>query len=331
MHVMHRPLNAALFPSAAMDRCPELLKRYRERFPCAKEGRIDFEDWAENTLMLFALDKAAQSLGHSITLLLPVPAAHHTGQVPLTPRASGTGERAVMWGMFYPIDSHQGIGFNIDLAWNDRASCDLVKRWPLTATFQKFAGRKVEILDMDFDAIRAAMHRLQAGGQTHGFLKTVEKGWTQVVDLDEDIPSDLAWDIVANEGLKSALILQEVIKPRCEYRLFVVGDQVVTGAGCIEAFTPLDRLPDQAFDPRVEIERNKTRPHEDPDLVARYVAFAEDFAGSWAAEVGEQTAYTLDLCLDAQSRTIVPIELNPITNTGLYAADPDLLARALLR
>lgn len=330
MQILHRPISTEKYPASAETRCPELLACYLQHFPEAVPANIDFEDWAENTTMLAALETEAHHLGVPFRLLETGGPAHFSGQSGLTPPAKPAAPDTVMWGLFNQRDAFE-FPEAANLLWNNREACHTVTRWPLSETFRRHAGRHVELLDMDFEAVRAAFARLKAHGHTQGFLKTTEKSWTQIVDLSEDIPSDIGWDIIANEGVKNALILQGVIQPRCEYRMFVVGNAVITGAGCIEAFTPLDRLPHTAnpFDTRVEAVRNKPPHHDDPELIERYREFSQNFAIDWAAEHGRDTAYTLDLCIDAATYQIVPIELNPMTNTGLYASDPVMLARAL--
>lgn len=327
MQILHRPLNTGRHPHSAAARCPDLLARYLAHFPESKAANIDFEDWAENTVMLTALEDQARERGLPFRLLDVGGNVHMSGLTGQVPSSTLGAPATVMWGCFRPSDT---ISFPepVDLAWNNRDIARTVARWPLSETFKRHAGRHIEILDMSMDDIRAAFKRMMDEGHSDGFLKTVEKAWSSKVDLRSDIPVDIAWDIVANEGVKNALILQGLITPVCEYRIFVVGDQPVTGAGCIESFTPLDRREDR-FDHRVEADRNRGAICEHPDLVDSYVDFATQFARDWAIEHGPNTAYTLDLCVDLPTRRIMPIELNPMLNTGLYASDPTLLATAL--
>lgn len=331
MQILHRPLSANQHPEKASERCPDLLARYLAHFPNSEAANIDFEDWAENTLMLAALEDQARKLALPLRLLETGGAVHYSGITGQTPDAAPGATPTVMWGCFRPGDTFS-FPERANLHWNNRQIARTVARWPLSETFRRHAGRHVEILDMSIDAVRGAFSRLKAAGHTQAFLKTVEKSWSSKVDLSEDVPVDMAWDIIANEGATNALILQGLITPACEYRVFVVGDRPVTGTGCIESFTPLDRRPNEetGFDPRVEADRNRGVICEHPALVESYREFAAAFASSWAAEHGPATAYTLDLCVDLATREIVPIELNPMLNTGLYASDPARLAQALV-
>src|SRR3546814_17395477 len=75
--------------------------------------------------------------------------------------------------------------------------------------------------------------------------------------------------------------------------MIVVGDRPVTGAGCIEAFTPLDNIGDP-FDDRMETIRNRSEAIADPDTAQRYRDFATAYAKDWAAEHGDHLMYSLD-------------------------------------
>src|SRR3546814_13889829 len=70
-------------------------------------------------------------------------------------------------------------------------------------------------------------------------------------------------------------------------------DLPVTGAGCIEAFTPLDNIGDP-FDDRMETIRNRSEAIADPDTAQRYRDFATAYAKDWAAEHGDHMMYSLD-------------------------------------
>mgnify|MGYP000317139174 CR=1 FL=1 len=56
MQILHRPISTEKYPASAETRCPELLACYLQHFPEAVPANIDFEDWAENTTMLAALE-----------------------------------------------------------------------------------------------------------------------------------------------------------------------------------------------------------------------------------------------------------------------------------
>ncbi len=115
-----------------------------------------------------------------------------------------------------------------------------------------------------------------------------------------------------------------------EYRFFAVGGRVVTGAGCIEERTPLDHDPsDGPLDPWVRhIRGNGIQagmdgvPQRRPDIVDLMRPLAEEIA----AEIGEPTSF--DLALDICGEPLL-IEVNGLSNAGLYASDPRLVTAAL--
>src|SRR3546814_8877218 len=110
--------------------------------------------------------------------------------------------------------------------------------------------------------------------------------------------------------------------------MIVVGDRPVTGAGCIEAFAPLDNIGDP-FDDRMETIRNRSEAIADPDTAQRYRDFATAYAKDWAAEHGDHMMYSLDLAVDARTGEVVAIEMNPMLNLGLYATSADAIVAAV--
>src|SRR3546814_20494319 len=104
--------------------------------------------------------------------------------------------------------------------------------------------------------------------------------------------------------------------------MIVVGDRPVTGAGCIEAFTPLDNIGDP-FDDRMETIRNRSEAIADPDTAQRYRDFATAYAKDWAADHGDHMMYNLDLAVAPRHGEVVAHELNPNTNHGFYAPSPE--------
>lgn len=133
------------------------------------------------------------------------------------------------------------------------------------------------------------------------------------------------WANVSMEGTAGSLLVQEFVPMRFEYRFFVIGARVVTGAGCIEEHTPFDRRAREQgrFDSRAREHRGPSATIDDPELVARLRDFALEVASDLDAESGEGEldAYTLDVGLGPDDEPLV-IELNPIDVAGFYASDP---------
>lgn len=130
------------------------------------------------------------------------------------------------------------------------------------------------------------------------------------------------------EGKEDAFFVQGLVDMRYEYRLFVVNQRIVTGAGCIEEHTPLDNLGD-TFDPRVRRNRpQRTVVESHPSIVGRLVTFGEGVVEQLAAEVPDLGTYVLDVALGPSGEPLA-IELNGMLNAGLYACQPTLITGAL--
>lgn len=117
-----------------------------------------------------------------------------------------------------------------------------------------------------------------------------------------------------------ALLVQPWVPLSAEYRIFVVGHKVVTGAGCIEHLTPVDALA-RPFDLRVERTRGASPVFEAPELVARYLQWAESYTAAWRQAHSTCGDYVVDVALKTDTDEVVAIEMNGLHNSGLYASD----------
>lgn len=184
----------------------------------------------------------------------------------------------------------------------------------------------------------AARHRDH--GIRRGVVKTVARKngiWSIELDRDPEVITRrlaevMDWTFVRLEGLPGALLAQDELELTWELRLFVVDGRVVSAAGCIEEFTPLDH--DRAtglIDTRVRrirghLEQGLPSPVEDrPDIVHRLVSFGRRVALEHGGTV------CIDVAIDAATDTPVVIELNHLPNSGLYASDPWAVTAAIVR
>ena len=332
MLLLHRITNPNRHPASAAECCPDLLAVWLRYAPQSQPEDCDFEDWAEPAAILAALEK------HGTPQILPAVrrglfSGDNTPLVKATPGA----EDAVMWGMFHPSDS---IDFPVacNLLWNSEKQVRAVQNYALSPVFRAHAGRAFHVCDVTDESVSAAIVALREAGHTKGFVKTRDKGEANLFNILQSIDSGLNYSLdlqdpylfVTREGDKNALFIQEAIRPTREYRMIVVGDTVVTGAGCIEAFTPCDNTGD-AFDCRMEVVRNQGEIVEDVITLRRYQSFAYAYAKAWAREHGNDMAYSLDLCVNADTGKVQIIEMNPCCNLGLYANRPDLLIGAMIK
>lgn len=332
MLLLHRITNPARHPASALDRCPELLATWLRYAPESKpDQHADFEDWAEPAAVLAALEKHGTP-----QILPPVRRGLFSGDnTPLVSAVAGA-PNAVMWGTFHPSDS---IDFPVacNPLWNSASQVRAVQNYALSPVFRANAGRDFHVCDITDESVSRAIVAMREAGHTKGFVKTRAKGEANLFDIASDGTSGLSYSLdlqdpylfVTQEGAKNALFLQGAIQPTREYRMFVIGDKVVTGAGCIEAFTPCDNTGD-AFDARMEIVRNKGDIVTDVPTLRRFQAFAHAYAKAWANAHGRDMGYSLDLCIDAATGRVQVIEMNPCMNIGLYASRPDLMIDAMI-
>lgn len=207
---------------------------------------------------------------------------------------------------------------------------------------QQYGGRGMFLGSLDgepeTDVIRWLASRHRDHGVTHGIVKATSfKGgiWSVELDSDPEVIKDrlldvMDWTYVRLAELEGSVIAQDKVVLEWEYRLFVVDGKVVSGAGCVEEFTPLDRVSD-GFDTRVRRDRGHmggqpSTVEARPEIVAELVAFGEDLAA------GHGGTLVIDVAVsrDQHSQPVpVVIELNPLPNAGLYASDPWAVARAL--
>lgn len=133
------------------------------------------------------------------------------------------------------------------------------------------------------------------------------------------------YDLALFEGEPDAALVQQRVRMRYEYRVQVIGGEPVCGAGCVERHTPADNTGER-YNPRMEETRNDGRIESHPDIARLYEAFALEAAHAIRGEV--EGPYVMDLYLDDAGQPHV-IELNPQSNSGLYALDMDALLTAI--
>jgi hypothetical protein len=125
------------------------------------------------------------------------------------------------------------------------------------------------------------------------------------------------------DGRAECFLLQELRPMVAEYRIVVVGGRPVAGAGCVEWLCPIFHDSTKGpFDPLVEGRRNDGELSSRPDLVARYVAKAEELCASHAVSgIDRFDECTMDFALDDETDEILLVETNQLQNFGLYAME----------
>lgn len=213
--------------------------------------------------------------------------------------------------------------------------------------FWESSGRNLRLVAADGDAILAALVdlaekyqvegealrvRFKARAQKYAMLAaTLPPGFTTAPSLDAieyDDPYGTVFDtLVLFEGDEDAVLIYPEVPMSAEYRVFLVDGEPITGAGCIEEFTPLESR-GALFDARTEMTRGDGQVRATPGLVEGYRMCAATMGSRLRAE-GRGTC-VLDLATGRDGRVLI-VELNPLLNAGLYASRPDLVAVALAR
>lgn len=320
MQVLHRPLSHDHYPARVSAKAAGILSCFREMFPHATPGIVSYTNWTENTAMMVALREEAERKAIPFQVLNAMEPATDDGIARLdnlTPTRQPVAPDTVMWGYFHEND-RDAFPVPANLLWNSREMVGLINRWAETGIFESMAGQTFEVLTPSSQSVRQAMQRFQKAGHHYASLKCSKIGWVHFLDLSQGIPEDVELLIAEAAEKNGTLLLQIMLDPLYEYRMFVVGGEVVTGAGCLDGLTPLDHIAANPFDFRMEKYRGEgSPPVEMRELTAGYLDFAKEFASLWASKVSSETSYALDLCWDDQTKAIVPMELIPLANSGL--------------
>lgn len=326
-HLM-RPSDRKTYPAGAKSYAPNILAAWLRAFPESKPADRDKEDWIENACFI----EVFKNLGLDYDILEPSTGA----SVSSTSNGirANSGRAAFFHTGISAADQVKGVDYSLPL--QTQGSIDAIMEHATSETFRKYAGRDMVLARPNGKSVSEAVRKIvPESGEI--FLKTIKKEyarkftieadidpWKQICEQDEDLP----WMIMHYDGSESPYFsIQGVIAPTFEYRMFMVGNEPVTGAGCIEAYTPVDNL--HLFDAKMEEVRNQSEVESQTDIVDRYIAFAAEFGKNYAHEHGSEMAYSLDLCIDAKTGNVVPIELNPPFDLGRYASRVDVWVKAI--
>lgn len=128
-------------------------------------------------------------------------------------------------------------------------------------------------------------------------------------------------------------IFQELVEMEDEYRFFVSDGKIVTGAGCIESFTPIDNVKQEDFHPIVEGSRGSKNFREDPLLIQEMKEFAQEATDAFICDgVGKFFVIDIAVMIHADgSRNLGVVELNGLANSGLYASNHDRVIEGVVK
>lgn len=227
-------------------------------------------------------------------------------------------------------------------------------RYAQTSTFRRYAGRRVIVCDMpgepaprDAEASAEEMSLVDALTLFEGrspvvkqvlpikamplrFLGKLRKGEAAVAA--HSVFADDPYHVALYEGEPCALLVQDEVPMYYETRYFIVNGVPVSGAGCVEAHTPLDR--DHSLVRGVthcvfEKTRNDGRTVAVPEVGERLEAFVRRVSTDLLTEKPDLTHVVIDVAIGRGGEPIV-LEMNPYQNSRLYANDPGAVFRPVL-
>ncbi|MFC4225463.1 ATP-grasp domain-containing protein [Lysinibacter cavernae] len=225
----------------------------------------------------------------------------------------------------------------------------LADKYMFSKTFTQNSGRKTYLTTFDDyhddepKAARSAFKALYGSGVRRMVAKAVvAKQGFRVVDLTHTRDEAEGWQTFVSETFEGfthshgdeSILLQEWVEMEYEYRIFVVGHELVTGAGSVVEHTPLDNN-GLAFNTTLRRHRIDYDPcadpalEEQPEVVTRYREFGERMANAFRAERPNMPHYVLDVAT-VNGETVI-VELNGLRNSGLFATDHVAVVKALRR
>lgn len=196
-----------------------------------------------------------------------------------------------------------------------------VNRYDLKPQIQKYFNRDfVHCCSENF------LETLEIFSQNHKKamvkIMTNPKAGIFEIDLSQKPTHEMLVKIM-NAWHENDLFIQDFADIRYEMRCFCMNREMLTSAGNIEDFTWLQNT--EKFDPQLQEIRNQTKVEFQPKIRNQLLEFAQKTAK-------EITPFfkTKDFVLDVAIINGKPgiIELNPLSNSGLYACDIKILVES---
>ena len=221
----------------------------------------------------------------------------------------------------------------------------LVDDYCLLETFKRNSGRVTGIGGFndrsdDTSSMEDPLVRIKESGAAKALLKRRHaklpllrmnlENWDAGKSIMSALDLDEGWGLINDEGVKDAYLVQEVIPMTYEYRFFVINGKLVTGAGCVEEFTPLDNAGED-FDPRMREHRSYECPSPvevRPDILSRFMEFAALVVSEMSVERPDIGRYVLDVAMGKNDEPVI-VEFNSESNAGFFACRPNLVTDAI--
>lgn len=151
--------------------------------------------------------------------------------------------------------------------------------------------------------------------------------------IDRMLFETFDFTLVHFEGTEGAFLVSDFVPMRREYRIVMIDQRPVAGAGCIDEFDPYFAVTNDGFDPQmlehrgIHADGREDVVAQQPETLAAYRRVAESIGEALRASNSPMRHFTLDLCLDDEDRVTV-VECNPLHNFGRYAMPFEPIAEA---
>lgn len=274
----------------------------------------DYEDFWENAARYAAALRAGAVLGR-----------------PVLRKEAGAWTEDQMARRLGPVNTSEETSHDIDPLTQNELLARHGGRFIMAATLYDELTMEAD------DLVRIIMHRA-AHGVSHVVLKNAErKGGIWTIPTSEDPERARAavwaaedgWTMVRLAGRKGGFIIQDHVPMQYEYRTIAVDGQLVTAAGNIEEFTPMNRREaDGSFSPLVRQRRGNGVAYEEDSEVIEHKDLTDKMLLK-ATQIAAEHGGTVTIDMAIVNGEPVLVELNPTPNSGLFATDVDALYLAL--
>lgn len=306
-----------------------------------KSPNADFEDFWEDAFRASAAVRACESIG--VDIRLPDEGDIPDSSVRLGPVSTSEEGAHCTDALLMPDALIQFGGRHMSRAYVDMSE-DFIRGVSDPSREFEREGAALARQGCPGDLYGAMLWLYHTGARKAVVKSSLRKAGVSVVNLsprlDElraDVAEDdiLCWMSTPDAAPMGGFLVQQWVPMTYEYRFFVVDGKLVSGAGCIEEFTPFNHVGVYPLDPQMRARRgNGIAAHEDTlvevreDLVQRYLEFATEVTKTLPANMN---TVVFDVALNADTGDPMIVEFNTLPNSGLYASDVYAVYRALVQ
>lgn len=292
----------------------------------------DYEDFWEDAIRISAAYKACRDAGMSAQIStnfddLAEATKHNRrlGPIAVTEQALG-GHARDTWLGSPAFLQHSGrtitpVTLNFEGQTTDTGEADLIE------TLLAAASHGVERIVLKRTSLKTGVYLIELS--PHDSQQ----------ELTDKLFELLGWTAVHAEGRPGQFVLQEYVPMGWEMRHFIVDGELITSAGCIEEYTPLNAVTgaDSSGRPLIAQYSDLLRKHRgtlgqprtndvtaQPELAAQMRQCAANIARL------HQGTLVIDTAINLNTGQPLVVEFNDLPNSGLYACNAWALYQALV-